>query len=140
VYHLDALFWKPGWNHASKEEQRAVQMDLIQQDEWVIDGNYSATMDIRLAAADTIIFLDFPRLTCIYRVLKRYVKYRKRTSPDMGEGCKERLEIDFLKWVWNYPKKNKPIILKKLNQLASDKKVIILKSPKEVQLFLETIN
>ena len=55
----------------------------------------------------------------------------------MGAGCKERFDLQFFKWIWEYPKTKRPTILKKLNQLSKDKDVIILKSTNEVRLFLE---
>src|SRR5690242_17455985 len=67
VHHLDALFWKPNWEGVPREEQIAVQNNLIKDEKWIIDGNYGGTMDIRLNAADTIIFLDIHRTICIYR-------------------------------------------------------------------------
>ena len=137
VYHLDALFWKPNWTPTSKEEQRKIQNELVKKEEWIIDGNYNGTMDIRLSAVDTIIFIDINRVICIYRVLKRMIQYRGKSRPDMADGVNERLDFDFLKWVWDYPKTKKPIVLKKLEQLPNDKKVIILKTPREVQLFLD---
>ena len=140
VYHLDALFWKPNWTPTSKEEQRKVQNELVKKEEWIIDGNYNGTMDIRLNAVDTIIFVDISRVICIYRVFKRMIQYRGKSRPDMAEGVNERLDFDFLKWVWDYPKTKKPVVLKKLEQLPNDKKVIILKSPREVQLFLDKVN
>ena len=139
VYHLDALFWKPNWRQTSKEEQRKVQNELVKKEEWIIDGNYNGTMDIRLNAVDTIIFVDISRVICIYRVFKRMIQYRGKSRPDMAEGVNERLDFDFLKWVWAYPKTKKPVVLKKLEQLPNDKKVIILKSPREVQLFLDKV-
>lgn len=84
VYHLDRLFWKPGWVVVQREEQRKVQYKLINQPKWIIDGNYRGTMDIRLHAADTIIFLDLHRMICVYRAFKRMLKYRNKTRPDMG--------------------------------------------------------
>ncbi|RCW39737.1 adenylate kinase family enzyme [Paenibacillus prosopidis] len=96
VYHLDALFWKPNWTGVPKDEQRKVQNDLVKEDEWIIDGNYGGTMDIRLNAADTIIFLDFPRIICVFRAFKRMVQYRNKIRPDMGEGCEERFPLSFL--------------------------------------------
>ena len=54
VYHLDALFWKPNWVGVPKDEQRMIQKDLVKRQEWIIDGNYGGTMEIRLNAADTI--------------------------------------------------------------------------------------
>jgi len=140
VYHLDALFWKPNWTPTSKEEQRKVQNELVKKEEWIIDGNYNGTMDIRLNAVDTIIFVDISRVICIYRVFKRMIQYRGKSRPDMAEGVNERLDFDFLKWVWDYPKTKKPVVLKKLEQLPNDKKVIILRSAREVQLFLDKVN
>lgn len=139
VYHLDALFWKPGWEPISKEEQRKVQNELVKKEEWIIDGNYNGTMDIRLSAADTIIFIDISRIRCIYRVFKRMSQFHGKSRPDMAEGVNERLDFHFLKWVWDYPKTKKPVVLKKLEQLPKDKKVIILNSPTEVQRFLEKV-
>lgn len=84
VYHLDALFWKPNWVGVPKDEQRKTQKDLVQKEEWIIDGNYGSTMDIRFNAADTIIFLDIHRIICVYRAFKRMIQYRNKTRPDMG--------------------------------------------------------
>lgn len=137
VLHLDSLFWKPNWVSVSKDEQRKLQNELVKNEEWIFDGNYGGTMDIRLNAADTIVFLDIPRIICVYRVFKRILQYRKRVRPDMAEGCKERLSFDFFKWIWEYPKTKRPIILEKLEHLPKDKDVIILKSPKEVRNFLK---
>lgn len=122
-----------------KDEQRKVQNDLVNNEEWIIDGNYGGTMDIRLNAADTIIFLDIHRTICVYRAFKRMIQYRNKTRPDMGEGCEERIDLNFLIWIWNYPKTKRPDILRKLEQLSEDKQVIILKSPNEVQRFLNKI-
>jgi adenylate kinase family enzyme len=97
-------------------------------------------MDIRLSAADTIIFLDISRVICVFRVFKRMIKYRNGTRPDMREGCNEKLDFKFLKWIWDYPKVKRPTVLMKLEKLSKEKKIIILKSPKEVQNFLNNIN
>lgn len=84
VHHLDTLFWKPNWEGVPKEEQRTVQNELVKGEKWIIDGNYGGTMDIRINAADTIIFLDIHRTICVYRAFKRIVQYRNKTRPDMG--------------------------------------------------------
>lgn len=110
VHHLDAIFWKPGWISTPKGEQIAVQEELISHESWIIDGNYSGTIDIRLKAADTIIFVDLSRWVCVIRVLKRRFQYRSKTRPDMAEGCEERVSLQFMKWVWEYPEKQKPKI------------------------------
>ncbi|MEH7450267.1 DNA topology modulation protein [Bacillus toyonensis] len=137
VHHLDALFWKANWEGVPREEQRKVQKNLIKEEEWIIDGNYGGTMDLRLNAADTIIFLDIHRTICVYRAFKRIVQYRNKTRPDMGAGCEERLDLQFFKWIWEYPNKKKSALLKRLDQLSKGKEVIILKSPNEVKRFLK---
>lgn len=136
VYHLDAILWKPYWVGTSKHEQKQIQHDLVAKYSWIIDGNYGGTLDIRLNAADTVIFLDIHRVICIYRAIKRVLRYRNKTRPDMGEGCEEKFDIDFLKWIWNYPKNKRPSILKMLEEVSKDKNVIILCSPKDVKKFL----
>jgi adenylate kinase family enzyme len=105
-----------------------------------MDGNYGGTMEIRLAAADTVIFLDLPRLLCLWRVTTRFLCYRGRSRPDMTQGCEERLTKEFLLWLWNYPKEKRPEILERLEQLKPNKHVVILSSPKAVQTFLEQQN
>lgn len=139
VYHLDALFWKPNWVGIPKNEQKDVQNELVKKEEWIIDGNYGGTIDIRLKSADTIIFLDVHRTICVYRALKRMLQYRNKTRPDMGEGCKERLDFGFLKWIWDYPKTKRPEILKRIEQLSKEKQVIILRTPKQIQKLLEEL-
>jgi adenylate kinase family enzyme len=137
VYHLDALFWKPNWVGVPKNEQRKIQKDLVKKDEWIIDGNYGGTLEIRFNAADTIIFLDIHRTICVYRTFKRMLQYRNQTRPDMGEGCNEKFDLNFIKWIWKYPKTKRPEILKRIEQLCENKTIIILKSPKEVRRFLQ---
>nr|WP_249310318.1 DNA topology modulation protein [Bacillus sp. FJAT-49736] len=136
VFHLDKLFWKPNWTGVPKEEQKKIQKELVKKEEWIMDGNYSGTMDIRLNEADTIVFLDIHRTTCIFRAFKRIVKYRKKTRPDMGEGCPERFDWQFFKWIWEYPENKRPQILKRLHLLSGYKEIIILKSRKEIEQFL----
>lgn len=139
VYHLDQLFWKPNWIGVPREEQVRIQNELVLEEEWICDGNYSGTMAIRLQAADTVVFLDLPRTLCAYRAFKRSIQYRNRTRPDMGEGCEERISLEFYKWIWEYPKKKRPAILKKLSELESEKEIYILSSSKEVDAFLDEV-
>ena len=139
VYHLDAILWKTNWTGTPKDEQKRIQHELIANESWIIDGNYGSTLDIRLNAADTIIFLDIHRLICLYRAIKRILQYRNRTRPDMAEGCEERFDPAFLKWIWKYPQTRRPATINKLEKLSEEKKVIILHSPKEVKRFIENL-
>lgn len=71
VIHLDVEHWLPGWVEPPLEEWQARVRELAARDAWVIDGNYGGTMEARFAAADTIVFMDFPRLLCTWRVIRR---------------------------------------------------------------------
>ena len=73
--------------------------ELTSQDEWIMDGNYGRTMDTRLQRADNVIFLDYPTRISLYRAIKRAIRDYGKTRPEMGEGCNERCNIEFFKWV-----------------------------------------
>lgn len=138
VYHLDVYYWNPGWVPTSNEEWDLFLEELVKNDSWIIDGNYGRTYDIRMRRADIIILLDYSRWLTIFRVIKRRMMYHGKTRPDMNKGCPEALDLDFLKWVWNFRKTRIPGIMEKLHHYK-DKRIIILKSPKEARSFLDQI-
>lgn len=137
VYHLDALFWKPGWTPMARDEWEQLQRELVRKSEWIIDGNYGSTLDIRMEAADTIIFFDLSRWVTTYRVLKRRVMYHGKTRPDLTEGCPEQLDFEFIKWVWNFRRDKRPAILEKLEKYSAFKRVIILQKKSDAELLLQ---
>lgn len=136
AYHLDALFWQPGWVETERDRWRSIQEDLCSKSEWILDGNYGGTLDIRLKYSDTIIFLDINRFICLARAIWRSVKSYGRTRADMAEGCVEQFDVSFAKWILEYPITRKPEILERLKALPPEKSVIILSSLKEVKEFL----
>jgi len=133
VIHLDRLHWRAGWVEPPKDEWRKTVETLLKQSEWIMDGNFGGTMEMRLAACDTAVFLDLPRTVCLYRILKRWLKYRNTNRPDMTEGCNEKIDWEFLGWIWSYPKKNKPAVEAKLKGFEAEKTIIRLKSKAEVE-------
>lgn len=136
VIHLDAHFWKENWQATSREEWNGWQKEVMQKSSWIMDGNYSSTMDTRIQAADLIIFLDFSRWLCLWGVLKRRWMYHGKTRPDMAEGCPERLDWEFLKWVYDYPSKKAPVVREKLKELKGEKHIYHLHNRKDVSTFL----
>ncbi|MCI3918977.1 DNA topology modulation protein [Paenibacillus sp. TRM 82003] len=138
VHHLDAYYWKPGWTPSPNDEWDQFQETLVQEESWIIDGNYGRTHDIRMRRADVIILLDFSKCVTVYRVLKRRIIYHGKTRPDLNENCPESLDFEFIKWVWNFKKTRIPGIMEKLKEYQ-DKKIIILKSPKNVRQLLEKV-
>jgi adenylate kinase family enzyme len=139
LVHLDSVYWHPGWVRTPPDEWAETVRRLAARECWVIDGNYSGTMDIRAAAADTVIFLDVPRRVCLWRALKRRVQHHGHTRPDMTDGCVERIDAEFVRWIWSYPKTRRPRILARLAALGPGKRAVILRSSHDIERFFRSI-
>lgn len=142
VYHLDALYWKPNWIAASFEEFSQSHQEIVNQNQWIIEGNYNNTVKVRAENADTIIYLELPLYVCLYRVIKRWITNIGKTRPDMAEGCKEKIDWNFIKFIYTtyYPRKRKMFErLQVLQALGSKKNIIILKSQRDINSCLKTI-
>ena len=136
LIHLDALYWRPGWVETPRAEWRQRMDALVREPAWVMDGNYGGTLDLRLAACDTVVFLDLPTWLCAWRVLRRRFQFHDRSRPAMAEGCPERLDFDFLWWVLTYRWRRRPGILARLRDAeAAGKRVIVLGTPAAVAAF-----
>jgi adenylate kinase family enzyme len=136
VIHLDQHFWQPGWVETPKDVWAEHVGALVRRDAWVMDGNYSGTLEARAEACDTLIFLDLPRTLCVWRVLKRVMFYRPGRRPDMAAGCHEHFNLDFLLWVWRYPQRTRPKVLALLRAHEASKRIVWLRSRAEVAAFL----
>ena len=139
VVHLDKLFWKPGWVEMEKDAFDALLRIEVAKERWIMDGNFNRTISERVARCDTIIYLDFSRFACLMGVLKRVITTYGTVRPDMGEGCPERFDLDFLKWVWNFNKNKRESYYKMLNEVENVE-TIVLKNRRAVRLFLESLN
>jgi len=137
--HLDALHWAPGWKERDKDEFLKLYEEAVSKDEWIIDGNYSKTIKERIELADTIIYLDFSTWDMLCGVIKRRFQYRGGTTrPDIGKDCPEKIDWEFLSYVWTYNSKR----ASKFKQMISglkDKNVIFLKNRKEVDEYLVSL-
>ena len=138
VVHLDKLFWKPGWVQRTPEEFDPIIQKEIEKDAWIMDGNFNRTMPLRIQRCDTVIYLDFSRFACLRGVLKRILTTYGKVRPDMGEGCPERIDLEFLKWVWNYNKNKRERNYKLLNE-ATHAETIVLKNRRSVKRFLKKL-
>ena len=138
VVHLDQLWWKPGWENVSVEEFDARLEEVLEGEQWIIDGNFSRTMPLRLRHCDTIIYLDYSRWRCLLGMTQRVLGSHGKVRPDMGEGCPERFDWEFVKFIWNFNKDNR---VRNNTWIAQAKhaKAIILKNRKEAADFLNQI-
>ena len=138
VVHLDKLFGHPGGVESSKEEIDAKIHAEMAKPRWIMDGNYNRTLPERVKHCDTIIYLDFSRIACLLGVLKRVITTYGTVRPDMGEGCPERFDLDFLKWVWNYNKDKRESNYRLLNE-ATHAETIVLKNRRAVKKFMKSL-
>lgn len=139
LIHLDQIYWLPNWTEPSKNDWIKTNEKLLEKDALIMDGTFGSTLEMRLNECDTVLFLDIPRTVCIYRAVKRLLKYRGENRPDMGAGCVEKFDFEFLKWIWNFPKKDKLRIEKYLEKHTGNVKIIRLKSSREIKNFLSEI-
>ena len=100
-----------------------------------MDGNYGSTLEMRLKQCDAVIFLEMPRTVCVFRALKRVFRYRGKTRPDMGANCDEKFDLEFLQWIWNFPKKDKLKVEDILEKHGEKANIIRLKSKREIENF-----
>lgn len=138
VVHLDQLFWHPNWTRTPEDEWVEIVRREIARDEWIMDGNFGGTREMRIHACDTVIFLDMPRWLCLYRILKRTILYHGKTRPDMAEGCNEKIDLEFILWVWNYPNGTRSRVTAELER-NTEKNIIELRSTGEIEAFLQKI-
>ncbi len=139
LIHLDQYYWKPNWVETSKEEWTNIVENLCKKDQWIMDGNFGGTMDLRIQRADTLIFMDYSTLSCLWRITKRTFNYYKRSRPDMTPGCNERIDLQFYWYVATHNRKKRKKLLDKLNRYQSEKSIHILRNDREVNAFIEGI-
>ncbi len=140
LIHLDKYFWKSNWEEPNPDEWENIVKKLSARDNWIMDGNYGRTMNIRFAEADTIIFLDYSTSKCLWRTKKRTIQYRNKVRPDMSKGCKERFDFNFYYYVATFNLLRRKSLISKLNNLSKNKKIVILKNDNQVSKFLEKFN
>lgn len=134
VVHLDKLWWKSGWINRTEGEFDALLDAVLLGEEWVIDGNYLRTLPRRLERCDAVVLLDYPRRVCLFRALRRILSWRGRTRPDMAADCPERLDGEFVRWIWEFHRTQRPQVLELLDGWTGEKHVF--RSPKDCARFL----
>ena len=136
VVHLDAEYWRPGWAEPDADAWRDRVAALVARDAWVMDGNFGGTLAARVRRADTVVFLDVHPLRCLARVVRRRWTYRGRPRPDMAEGCAEKLDLEFVRWVLTYRWRARPRVRRLLAEAGPALRVVVLRTPREVAAWL----
>ncbi len=137
VVHLDALYWLPGWVERDQAAFRALQAEALKGDRWVVDGGYGGTIDLRLPRADTIVVLERSRLVCLQRVIWRWLTHLGRTRIDMGAGCPEKVDWEFVQFIWTYRRRTWPKHARAIAEMGGRARLVHLRSDREVRAFID---
>ena len=132
LFYLDAIWHKADKTHISRDEFDVRLGEILALDSYVIDGNYSRTLERRIAACDTIFFFDLPTEVCLDGVISRIGKKR----PDMP-WIDEELDPSLKAEVEAFRDKNISVIYELVEKYNSGKTVVIFKSRKEADEFLQ---
>lgn len=133
VVHLDKLLWQPNWQLPEFDTRAKIHAELIAKEQWIIDGMWKSHLTERVSRATLVIYLDYKRSLCLKRVLARRIKNNGKQREDIAEGCLEKLDSEFLKFVWNFNKVTRPQILQLVEQNAVQ--TVVLNNPKQTQAF-----
>ncbi len=132
LYHLDNIWWKSDRTHISRDEFDRKLDDLVNRDSWIIDGDYSRTYEKRIAACDTVFFLDYGEEVCMKGIIDRIGKERKDIP-----WTENKLDPELVKLVKDYETENKPLLMELFNKY-SDKDIIVFHSREEANALAES--
>ena len=124
VLELDQLFWLPGLVAPSRDQWVLVQEMLVAEDEWIMDGALGLhdVVDVRLRAADTVIFLDFSLVRCAWRAIRR-----------------SRERADFWRWLLTYGHTSRPILMEAIANHAAKADFCVFRSPQAISEFVANV-
>lgn len=133
LYHLDMLYHKKDGTHISKEELEEKLKDIFKEEEWIIDGNYQRTLELRLKECDTVFLLDFPTDVCLAGAESRIGNKR-----DDLPWVEEKLDEEFKNSIINFSKEKLPQIYMLLDKYKSQKNIIVFKTREDVDCYIES--
>lgn len=134
IYHLDMIWHKPDKTNISREKFNIKLEEILQKDEWIIDGNYQRTLEKRLKECDTVFLLDFSLEECLLGAKSRVGKKR-----DDMPWVEEEFDEEFKKCIIDFPNKKLPEIYRFLEENKENKNIIIFKSRKETDEYLSKL-
>lgn len=132
LIHLDKYYWQPNWIRPELLKWREIVSTLVEEDKWIIEGNYGSTFDIRFQRATMIIHFEIHPFICLYRAIKRTISTRDLVREDMAKGCSERLNLETYKYILSYPKKhNQKVYQSKKNFFSGE--LVVIKNDKDLE-------
>ena len=130
LYHLDMMYWNEDKTVVEKRVFLERLFDVLAKDEWIIDGNYGSTMEMRMESCDTVIFLDYPIEICLDGIRER----RGKPRSDMP-WIETEEDGEFIEFIKSYSEQEKPKVLELFTK-HSDKNIVVFKNREQADSFL----
>lgn len=131
LYYLDMIWHKPDKTTCSAEEFGRRLQKILQEDRWIIDGNYLRTLEMRLQRADTVFFLDYPLEVCLAGAKERIGKKREDLP-----WVETEFDEEFRQWILDFSRDQLPVIYRLLKQYEAGKKIFVFRSREEAERYL----
>lgn len=125
------IFWLPGWQMRPRAEALFRLQEIVARERWILDGTSPGTLALRLPRSHLVLWLRPSRLVSLKGVIWRWVRFRGRSRPEMAEGCPEKIDREFLTYIWNFEKTESLEIEENLAAFGPDVPVLVLKSRSE---------
>ena len=136
AFSLDQYYWRPGWKTPAADVWRRQLEELIQQPNWILDGTYVQYLEARLARADLVIYLDLPRLVCVFRILWRTLRWWRRLRPGAPVGCVERFDWEFFHYVWTFRRDHHPKVVDSLNRRPATSRLVTIRNSQDISTLM----
>lgn len=137
VYHIDKeVHWLPNWVERDRAGKSKACAEIHARDEWIFEGGHSTTWEERLARADVLIWLDIPLWLRYWRVIKRTIKYRGQSRPDLPENCPERFNWEFTYFIWRTRNTSRNSMVRILDKVSDGKRAYRLTNIQETEMVL----
>ncbi len=134
---LDAEYWNPGWKETAPEPWAARVAELIAGDRWVMDGNFAGTLETRLKRAQLVVLVDLQRRVYLSSALWRSTRHHGEVREEMSPGCPERLNWEFLRYLWQFERMSRPPLLAKLEAYSG--RLVWLRSRREATAWVDAV-
>ena len=135
VHHLDRHMFESDGRSKDRIEKRKIEQTLVKKPSWIIDGCSISTLEARFASADRIIYFDFPRSLCIWRVFKRIFTWNEQLT---NSGCLRGVNYSLLYYIWNFDRDKRPLI-ETLRHAYPHVSFLIFKRSKDAEAYLHSV-
>lgn len=133
------VFWLPGWQQRPRAEALDIVEKAVAQSQWIMDGTSPGTLPLRLPRTDLVLWMRPPRRISLCGAVSRAWRFWGKVRPEMADGCPERFNLEFLRYIWNFEKTESPEIEQKLADYGPNVSVLVVRSHAETQKLLDRL-